>query len=359
MHGANGGTGLSEIVSTYREITDSYYGDVDQDKLANAAVKGMIESLNDPYSSFMDEDVTSEFNETVDGSFVGIGVVIQFTEEGNRIIEVYDDTPAAKAGVQVDDQIIKVDGEDVKEVMGDDLSQFIRGEKGSKVTITVLRGDKEIDLKMTRDTIDLPSVYDDIVERDGKKIGILQITSFSTNTYKQFEKKLLELEEKKISSLVIDVRDNHGGQLQQTKEILSLFFPQKTVLYQIEDKDGKTKVYSDTKESRSYPIAVLINTNSASASEILASCYQDNYKKAIIVGNNSYGKGTVQKSQTLSSGTSIKFTTQKWLTSKGVWLEKNGVVPDYVVNQTEEYFNEPTMENDAQLQEAITQIKES
>jgi carboxyl-terminal processing protease len=202
-------------------------------------------------------------------------------------------------------------------------------------------------------------VYDSLIEENNKKIGYLQVTSFSNNTYKQFEMKLKKLEKDNIQSLIIDVRDNPGGQLLQTKDILSLFFPKDTVLYQIESKNSKIKVRSTTKESRSYPIAVLINSNSASASEILASCFQERYKKAIIVGSTSYGKGTVQKSQNLSSGTSIKFTTQKWLTSKGKWLEKNGIVPDFVVNQSEEYYQETCMENDAQLQEAITQIKES
>ena len=138
-----------------------------------------------------------------------------------------------------------------------------------------------------------------------------------------------------------------------------MFFPKKTVLYQIESKDSKIKVYSETKESRSYPVAVLINSQSASASEILASCFRERYPNIILVGNTSFGKGTVQKSQTLTNGTSIKFTTQNWLTSKGIWLEKNGLVPDIVVNQSEEYYNDPVPEKDAQLQEAIQQIKES
>ena len=359
MNGAAGGSGLREIVSTYREISDNYYGDLDEEKLVDSAVKGMISSLDDPYSSFMDADVTADFNETVDGTFVGIGVVIQFTEDYNKIIEVYEDTPAKKAGLKVDDKIIKVDNNDVKGLCGDDLSQYIRGKKGTKVTVTVLRDDKEMDFKMTRDTINLPSVFGQAMESDGDKIGYIQITSFSSNTYGQFEKKLLEVEKEGIHSLILDVRDNHGGQLQQTKEILSLFFPKNTVLYQIESKDSKVKVTSDSKDSRKYPIAVLINSNSASASEILASCFQENYKKAIIVGNTSYGKGTVQKSQNLNSGTSIKFTTQKWLTSKGKWLEKKGVVPDVAIGQNDAYYQNPSLENDAQLQEAIKKIKES
>ena len=359
MHGASGGSGLREIVSTYREITDSYYGEVNEDELSNAAIKGMIDSLEDPYSSYMNEETTESFNETVDGSFVGIGVTIQFEEEYNRIIEVFDDSPADKGGIQIDDRIVKVDDNDVKGFDGEQLSSLIRGKKGSKVVVTVLRDDKEIPITMTRDTIELPSVYESLIEENNKKVGYLQVTSFSTNTYKQFEKKLKQLEKDNIGSLVIDVRDNHGGQLQQTKEILSLFFPKGTILYQIESKNSKVEVKSDTKESRSYPVAILINSNSASASEILASCFQERYKKAIIVGSTSYGKGTVQKSQTLSSGTSIKFTTQKWLTSKGNWLEKTGVIPDYVVNQSEEYYQNACMEYDAQLQEAITQLKES
>ena len=349
---------LDEIVNTYENIIDNYYGELDEKKLSDAAIKGMIHSLGDPYSSYMDENVTEEFNETVDGSFVGIGVTITPDGDYTKIIDIYKNSPALEVGLQVDDKIIKVEGTDVAGFNGDQLSQLIRGKKGTKVTITILRGEEEFEYTLTRGTIDLISVSGEVLESDEKKIGYIRITSFASNTYDQFEEKLKELEGNDITSLIIDVRDNPGGHLLQTKQILSMFFSKKTVLYQVETKKKKQNAYSLTKESRKYPVVVLMNSASASASEILASCFQENYKKAYLIGTQTYGKGTVQKSENLQNGTSIKFTTQKWLSSKGVWYNNEGVKPDIEVELAEEYYQNPIRENDNQFQEAITKIKE-
>ena len=167
------------------------------------------------------------------------------------------------------------------------------------------------------------------------------------------------MEKKKIDSLILDVRSNPGGHLLQTRQILSLFFDKKTVLYQVQAKKTKKKVYSLSNDKREYPIVVLIDSGSASASEILASCFKENYKNINIIGNKSYGKGTVQKSKSLNSGTSIKYTTEKWLTSKGKWINKKGVKPNIEVSLGEEYVNNPGHETDAQLQKAIEILKES
>lgn len=346
---------LSDVVDTYQGIVDNYYGEIDEEELSKSAIRAMVSSLEDPYSFYMDKDVSAEFNEQNDGAFVGIGVVIVFTEQYNQIVSIYDDSPASKAGLEVDDYIIAVNGEDVLGKTGDELSKLIRGEKGTEVSVTVRRGEEEKTYTLKRDVVELSSVYSATFD----DIGYLRIDSFAANTYEQFQKELLNLEKENISGLVIDVRDNYGGHLLQTKQILSLFFPKKTVLYQIESNEKKTKIYSDTKEKREYPIAVLVNGGSASASEILASSIQENYKNSYIVGNTTYGKGTVQFTKKLSDGSSIKYTTEKWLTAKGTWLDGKGVTPDSVVNLDETYMENPTYENDNQLQEALRLIKES
>lgn len=350
---------LSEIISTYKDITSDYYSDIDKDKLTDAAIKGMVESLGDPYSNFMSGEASADFNESIEGSFTGIGVVIQNGEDYTTVIDVYEDSPASKSGITVGDKIIRVDGNDVKGVDGTSLAKMIRGKKGTKVNIVVLREDKEVTMDVVRDKVDLISVTDKIIEYDGKNIGYIYISSFAANTYSQFYKSLKALENKKIDSLIIDVRDNPGGHLQQTKQILSLFFNSRTVLYQIESKGVKEKVYSYSNESRKYPVAILINKNSASASEIVASCFKENYEKVFIIGNTTYGKGTVQKTQTLSNGTTIKYTTEKWLTAKGKYINEKGVEPTIEVTQQDKYFEEPTDENDLILQEALRQLKES
>ena len=348
---------VSEIVSTYNTILDNYYGKVDKDELGDAAIKGMLESLDDPYTNYMDSSTTTTFNDTVDGSFVGIGVVVQYEENGyNRVIEVYDNSPAKKAGIKEGDYLISVDGKNVKGLYGDDLTKLIRGKVGTKVVIKVKRGEEKKTITVKRSVIELKSVTSKVFDYENSKIGYINIDSFAANSFKQFEKALKKMEEKNIDGLVIDVRDNPGGHLKQTREILSLFFDKKTILYQIESKDKKKKIYSLNNKVKDYKVVVLANEGSASASEILVSCFMDNYDNAVIVGTKTYGKGSVQKLQTLSNGTSYKYTTEKWLTSKGKWINGEGVEPDVVVEQNDLYYEEPNFNNDNQLQEALSQF---
>lgn len=350
---------LNEIVSTYNTLVNNYYGKVDKNKLSDAAIKGMVESLGDPYSNYMSGESADEFNESIEGSFSGIGVVIQGGEEYTTIIEVYEDAPANKAGLKVGDVIIKVNGDDVKGKTGTELAKMIRGKKGTKVNLTIKRGEEELNIDITRDVVDLISVTDKIIEYEGKNIGYIRIDSFAANTYSQFYKSLRALENKKIDSLIIDVRSNPGGHLQQTKQILSLFFDSNTVLYQIKSKGKVEKAYSYSNEKRKYPIAILIDSGSASASEILASCFKENYKKIFIVGTTTYGKGTVQKTQTLKNGTTIKYTTETWLTSKGKSINKLGVTPTVEVKLDDAYFENPSDDTDNQLKLALEKLKES
>ena len=352
---------LKEIVSTYNNIVNNYYGSVDKDKLSNSAVKGMVESLGDPYSNYMSGEAADEFNESIDGSFSGIGVVIQtkVEEEYTTITEVYEDTPAMKAGLLIGDKISKVNGEDVKGKLGSEIAKLVRGKTGTKVKITVIRDGEEKEFDIVRGTVDLISVTDKVIEYDGKNIGYIYISSFAANTYSQFYKSLRALENKKIDSLIIDVRSNPGGHLQQTKQILSLFFDSKTVLYRIKSKGKVEKAYSYSNEKRTYPIAILIDSGSASASEILASCFKENYKKVFIVGTTTYGKGTVQKTQELKNGTTIKYTTETWLTSKGKFINNVGVTPTVEVSLTEEYAKNPCDDTDDQLKTALNKLKES
>lgn len=344
---------IDEVINTYHELSENYYQDVSDDKLADAAIKGMIESLNDPYSSYLDQEQSDSFKETVDGSFVGIGITIMLESTGNRIIEVLDGTPAAKVGLKENDIILKVNEVEARNLAPSELSDLVRGEKNTPVSITVQREEKELTFKMKRDTINLPSVNSEMIKPN---LGYVQVTSFAANTYNQFKKALEKLEKDHINGLIIDVRGNYGGHLDQTKKMLSLFFPKKTVLYQIEVKGKREKIYSASKESRSYPIVVLVNESSASASEILASCFKENYDRSLVIGVQTYGKGTVQKSQMLSSGTSIKYTTEKWLTSKGEWFSGSGLTPDIAITQNPVYYQNPVIENDTQLQKAIEEL---
>ena len=347
---------LSEIISTYNSIKDNYYKEIDEDTLVNAAVSGMIGSLDDNYSNYMDSSTTDSFNESVEGSFVGIGITIMYDGEYNKIIAVDDKGPSNKI-LKVDDLIVKVSGKDVRGIYGDDLKKLIRGKVGTAVKIKVLRNNKYLTFSIKRTNIEIETVKSNYFDVESKRIGYLDVDVISSNTYKQFNKNLKRLENKNIDSLIIVLRDNPGGHLSQTKEILSMFFNKKTVLYQLKDKDTKKKIYSSSNETRSYPIVILVNDGSASASEIITSCFMKNYNNIKVVGTTTYGKGTVQQSHQLSTGTSIKYTVQEWLTSNGKSINEKGIKPDEELLMNSEYYSNPTYNTDNQLQKAIEILK--
>ncbi len=344
---------LQEFVSTYDNILDNYYDNVSEKELVDAAIKGMIESLDDPYSLYMNGKDAESFNQIIDGSYVGIGVTVTNKDNRNYILDIFKNSPAQKGGLKIGDIFVKVDGKDVSSMKIDGLTKLIKGKRGTKVDITVLRGKEKITKTIVRDNVSIPSVTSKIINKNKKKIGYIYISSFAANTYKQFNKELNKLEKKKIDSLIIDVRSNPGGHLNQVTSILEEFMNKKKVLYQIDSKGKKTKIYSTTSEKRNYKIAVLINQGSASASELLAAAFKESYDNSVIVGEKSYGKGTVQKAYRLSNGSSLKYTTEKWLSPKGNWIDKKGIEPTHVVKLSDKYKDNPTDGNDNQLQKAI------
>ena len=341
---------LQEVISTYTNIVDEYYEDVDEKDLMNAAISGMVSILNDPYSTYLDNNQTYSFNQSVDGEYVGLGITITWTDGDCTITEVVKDSPAEKAGLKVDDLIVAVDKNDITKSTLEEISQLLTGKKGTSVKLEVMREGERLKLEVTRDIIQIQSVFSSIKDNN---IGYIKIDNFAANTFKQFEKELKKLEKKKIESLIIDVRCNTGGRLNQVNEILDMFLSKNVEIYRIETKGKQKKVYTTDKTTRNYPVVVLVDEGSASASEILASAFHDKYKKATIVGVTTYGKGSIQKAVELPGGSSLKYTTQRWLTSKGKSLQDKGLNPDVVIEQSKEYYDNPTDENDAQLQKAL------
>ena len=348
---------LEEIISAYNTLKNNYYDDVDEVSLADNAIKGMVSSLNDSYSSFMDKKTTESFNESVDGYFVGIGVTIMYSDGYNQIIKVDDSGPGDKAGLKVNDIILSVDGNSVKGVYGEELTSLIKGKSGSKVKIMIKRGNVTKTVTVKRGIIEIENVTSHLLEENGKKIGYINVAVFASNTFKQFRKNLSRMEKKNAEALIIDLRDNPGGHLSQTRDILSMFFNKKIVLYELQNKNKVSKIYSSSNDTRNYPIVILVNGNSASASEVMASCFNDNYKNATIVGTKTYGKGTVQQTVKLSSGTSFKYTTEKWLTSKGKTVDGVGINPDINIELDQSYYSNPTYENDLQVKKAVEILK--
>ena len=344
---------LQEFISVYHNIIDTYYEDLDEQKLVDAAINGMLSSLDDPYSTYMDEENSDAFSESVDGSYTGIGITLLLNDDGEFVVlDVLEDSPAEKEDIQVGDIVVEIDGESLEGLSMGEVTSKIKDNSNS-IRLTLRRGEEELNKKITPDTVDLVSVTSDVYALNNGNAGYIAINNFAANTYKQFKKELKKIEKKNIKSLIIDVRSNPGGHVQQTRDILELFIEKGKVLYQVQFKDDITKIKDETKSSRNYLIVVLVNSSSASAAEILAAGFQDSYKNTTIVGEVTYGKGTVQTAYTLSDGTSIKYTIEKWLTPKGKWIDGEGITPDKNVSLTSDFWNNPTPENDLQLQKAL------
>ena len=344
---------LKEFVDTYNDIVNNYYDKVNKEELIDAGIKGMINYLDDPYATYFDGTSSTNFNQTLEGNYEGVGIEVTLDNNKVKITKVFADTPAKKAGIKVGDYITKVNGESVEGKSLSDVVSLIKNAKNKEVEITITRDNQEKAMKVTRATVDMPYTSSKVYEENGKKIGYLKIEMFSNNITKQVKKELESLKKKNIDKLVIDVRDNPGGYLTQVTEILSLFMTKKDVIYQLQTKNNKEKVYgTSSKATYSYPVVVLINENSASASEILASAFKETYN-AEIVGVNSYGKGTVQKTGDLNNGDTIKYTVQKWLTPKGNWINEKGLTPTKEVKLELKENEILTEDNDNQLKAAI------
>lgn len=355
---ASNKSNLSDIISTYNDIKRNYYDKVDEEKLKDGAIKGMLESLEDDYSSYMDSSQSNSFSESVNGSYIGIGMKVSFVDDHYVVLEVFPNSPAENAGIKKDDILLRVNGKNILDLSNEDFKAEFIGKVNSKIDVTILSGEKEKTFHLKRKSIQEKVVENNVFSVGDEKIGYINILSFSSYSFTQFSDALKELEKENISSLILDVRDNLGGHLLQTRQILSLFFKKNVVLYQMEAKGKNKKVYSLNNDSREYPVYVLINHSSASASEIVASCFMENYSNSHIIGETSYGKGTVQKTSKISNGKSIKYTTQKWLTSNGIWINGVGVNPDLVIVQDSNYYNNPSIDNDFILQRTLDIIKE-
>lgn len=343
---------LAKFVDAYDAIVNNYYKEVDKDKLVESAINGMVSSIGDEYTSYSDKDVTDNFNETVNGKYMGIGALIMKSEKDLVIYKVFEDSPSYRAGLKDGDIILKLDDKDTKDMSVNDIARIVKNDGNKEVKLLVKRGEENLDITIVKDMVELPVVSGKVINHNDKKIGYISLSIFSSVASEQFNKELVKLEKEGISGLVIDVRGNSGGYLTTVTDIASYFLKKGDIIYKLEVNDKVTVRKDKTKESRDYPVAVLIDKNSASASEILASSIKESYN-GYVVGTNSYGKGTVQQTLVLSDGSMIKYTIEKWLTPLGNWINEEGVVPTNYVELSSEYLNNPVFENDNQLNEAL------
>lgn len=327
----------SKIEKAQQIIQQSYVEKVDQDLLLDGALKGMVEALGDPYSVYMDEQASKQFHDSLDSSFSGIGAEITQQEGSFIIVAPLKGSPAEKAGLKPNDVITKVDNEEIDGLTIYDLTSKIRGPKGSRVQLGILRGEaeKSLTINVVRDDIPVETVSHQLYEREGAKAGYIEIKTFGEGTGKDVKAALDDLEKEQLSGLIIDVRGNPGGLLSSVEEVLGNFITNKKPFMYVEERSGKREALTSASENKKeYPVVVLIDEGSASASEILAAAMYE-VEGYTLIGTKTFGKGTVQQSLELGDGSQMKLTVSKWLTPDKRWIHRKGIQPTLEVVQPE------------------------
>lgn len=344
-----------EKISELKTLIDqNYLGDVEEDELEEGIYKGYISGLDDPYSVYYDEEETQALYESTQGEYSGIGAVLSQNMDSGVItlVQIYEDSPAMKAGLQDNDILYKVEDE---EVTGQDLTEVvskIKGEQGTEVNLTVLRGEeaKEVTVTAVRDKIQAQTIQYEMLDDN---IGYIAVSEFDAVTYDQYKAALEDLENQGMNGLIVDLRNNPGGSLSTVCDMVDLMVPEGLVVY-TEDKNGKrSEMTSDEEHQFKQPLVVLVNGNSASASEIFSGAIQD-YGTGTIVGTQTYGKGVVQQLFDLDDGTCVKLTIAEYFTPKGRSINGKGITPDVEV-EYERDENDPEADN--QLDKAIEVIQ--
>lgn len=320
---------LKELETAYNNILNSYVEKVDQKELTNAAIDGIYKYLGDPYTSYLDEETTADLTDRLKGEYKGIGVEITKVDEGILVANVFEKSPAEQAGILIGDLIIKVNGESTLDKTVKEVSNIIKN-SDEEIKITVQRSGIEKEISVKSRKVDITSVEKDKIDN----VGYLKITAFSNTTYKQFREALESLEKEGINGLVIDLRDNGGGYLNPAVEIAEMFVEKGKNIYGLESKSNVEMYKDSTSESRNYKVSIIMNGSTASASEILSAALKESYN-AITVGTTSYGKGTVQDTNKLSTGGMVKYTTAYWLTPNGNKINGKGITPDINIENKE------------------------
>ena len=332
---------LKKLELVYDTLVNGYVDkNISKDDLINGALKGMAEATGDPYTNYLVNDETAAIDETMTGSFGGIGAELR--SENNRVIisNTREGTPAQKIGLQENDAILKVDGEDMEGKSISYVVSKVRGEVGTDVTLTIQRGTQELEVKITRAKIAIETVKGTVDSTDAT-IGHVQINSFAKNTAKEVEKAVTDLREKGVKKFIFDVRYNPGGLLDQAIMIANMFVEEGKTILNVENRDGQIKSYKASKDYGTFkitePYVLLVNEGSASASEILAAALKES-ADAQLIGKKTYGKGTVQSVIEVGENAELKYTIAKWLTPNKTWIHKTGIEPTEEVSMPD-YYN--------------------
>ena len=326
---------LFQIEKVFYYLKQNYLDkNVTNEQLIQGALKGMAEAVGDPYTTYLVNDETAQLDETVNGSFGGIGAELKSDQSRVVISTTMEGSPSQQVGLQTDDVITKVDGEDMTGKTISEVVKKVRGEVGTDVVLTIERAGTSLEVKLTRASIAINTVKAELDKEDAT-IGHIRITSFAKNTAQELEKAVKDLTSKGAKSFVFDVRYNPGGLLDQAYKVANMFLKDGEPIVQVEDRFGEKKIYKASSDIGTFkitqPYVLLVNEGSASASEILAAALKEG-AGAQIVGTKTYGKGTVQSVIDIADNSELKYTNAKWLTPKGNWIHKEGVTPTKEVN---------------------------
>lgn len=348
---SNNDNTIAGELARFRTIIDEYYlGEVDENKLKESAIKGYVEGLGDEYSEYITKEEYEEYEINIMGNYVGIGIYMSVYKDSDEIVVLspIEDSPAESAGILTGDIILKVDGIEYDGEHLDEASAAIKGEEGTKVKIEIKRNEQIMELEIERKKVIVNPVKSEVKENN---IGYIKLTSFDEETSKIFKEKYEELQKQNIQSLIIDLRDNGGGIVQEALTIADYMLEKDSkMLITVNKKENEVIETAKTDPIITIPVVLLVNENSASASEILAGALKDN-NRAKIVGTKTYGKGVIQELLRLKDGSAIKLTTEEYYTPNRTKINKVGIEPDELVE------NKKDEQTDLQLQKAIEMVK--
>lgn len=349
----------AKINSIKKVLEKDFLGEIDENKLIDAAIKGYVDGLDDEYTEYFTKEEMEEFKTETEGNYVGIGIyMLQNTEENNVVVLApIKNSPAETAGIKSGDIIKKVNDKEYTAEEFDRISADIKGKEGTKVKLQIQRGEQILDFEVERKKIELYPIESEVLEN---KTGYINISTFDEGCSKEFIENYEKLKKQKVTSLIIDLRNNGGGIVEEALEILDYILEKDSTMMSTANKEGKEVIEKAKKKaSINVPIVVLVNQNTASASEIFASALKEN-NKAQIVGTKTYGKGVIQELLTLSDGSGIKITTEEYYTPNKNKINKVGITPDVEIELPENIENIYSLERkyDTQLRRAVDILKE-
>lgn len=353
-------SGLLKTLEKFKAMLEQkYIGEIDEEKMIESAIKGYVDGLEDPYTTYLTKEEMEEFTEETNGEYIGIGVYLTADTSTNTIliIGIINNSPAQSAGLQAGDIIEKVDGVEYTGEQMNEAVKVLKGKEGTQTELTILRDDKELTVTVVRKTITLEHVASQMLDN---KIAYIQIDAFDDGVAEDFEEQITELTNKGATGIIIDLRSNGGGIVDEATDIADLFLEKGETILITQGKEKGEKITKSAKNPiiKDIPVVILVNEGTASASEILAGALRDNYG-ATIVGKTTYGKGVIQTLYTLSDGSGLKITTDEYFTPNHNEINNVGIEPDVEVDLTkdEDGYYETGFDKDAQILKAIEILK--